>query len=69
MDGIDRIDPIHGVLSHVMALFTSLSDWLFPPVVTGLKRNTVIQKERIVLSADVADAVPGIERARLRNDN
>ena len=69
MDGIDRIDPIHGVLSHVMAVFTSLSDWFFPPVVTGLKRNTVIQKERIVLSADVADAVTRIQRARLCNDN
>jgi hypothetical protein len=34
-----------------------------------LERDTVIQKERIVFSADIANAVTGIERAALCNDN
>lgn len=34
-----------------------------------LECDAVIQKERIVFSADVANAVAGIERAALCNDN
>ena len=36
---------------------------------TVLERDAVVQKERIVFPADVANAVAGIERAGLANDN
>ena len=36
---------------------------------TVLERDAVVQEERIVFSADVANAVAGIERASLGNDN
>ena len=37
--------------------------------ITVLEGDAVVQEERIVLSANVANRVAGIERAALRNDN
>lgn len=57
----------------VLFLFSFLS-WSIPPVgpaleITALEGDAVVQEERIVFSAHVANRVAGIERAALRNDN
>jgi hypothetical protein len=57
------------LFSFLVGLFLLRSAFSLILEITALESDAVVQEERIVLSANVADAIAGVERAALRNRN